>query len=320
MLLIVCRLIVCGEHIIGDAMDDIRAVFGERVRELRHAAGLSQEQLADRSGLHRTYVGSVERGERNISLRNIQRLAVALGAGLDGFFGGLQVTSRGSRSAKDKRSNGDDREALASTPLPVRPNGFNPNADLPYACTTEHIQEAMDDFIEFLGLINAQLYSRGIDRIETIMMAANFSSMVGEFVKTAIARHCPGLARNRYHNGHPDLVPDGLFPGNSVQHASEGIEVKASRNDSGWQGHNPEDTWLMVFVFDSNCQRDAYDPEASAYPFRFKRALGARLTKSDWSFSGRSARSRRTITASVVASGYQKMGANWIYQGPESQL
>jgi transcriptional regulator with XRE-family HTH domain len=53
--------------------------FGELVRTKREAAGLSQEELAFRVGLHRTYVGSVERGERNITLANIYRLAKALG-------------------------------------------------------------------------------------------------------------------------------------------------------------------------------------------------------------------------------------------------
>lgn len=62
----------------GDARDHGRRAFGARVRELRTGSGLSQEQLAERSGLHRTYVSSVERGQRNVGLDNILRLAAAL--------------------------------------------------------------------------------------------------------------------------------------------------------------------------------------------------------------------------------------------------
>lgn len=53
--------------------------FGRRVRERRHALGWSQMRLAEESALHFTYISSVERGERNISLQNILRLAAALG-------------------------------------------------------------------------------------------------------------------------------------------------------------------------------------------------------------------------------------------------
>lgn len=52
--------------------------FGARVRERRLELGYSQERLAEIAGLHRNYVGSLERGERNVALMNILRLAVAL--------------------------------------------------------------------------------------------------------------------------------------------------------------------------------------------------------------------------------------------------
>ncbi len=54
------------------------AALGGAIRELRRDAGISQERLADRSGLHRTYVGGIERGERNVSFGNLLRLASAL--------------------------------------------------------------------------------------------------------------------------------------------------------------------------------------------------------------------------------------------------
>jgi transcriptional regulator with XRE-family HTH domain len=57
---------------------DARKIFAARLRQIRQIKGLSQEELADRAGLHRTYVGSVERGERNISIDNIECLAKAL--------------------------------------------------------------------------------------------------------------------------------------------------------------------------------------------------------------------------------------------------
>jgi transcriptional regulator with XRE-family HTH domain len=53
-------------------------MFGKRIRELRLKAGLSQEALADLAGVHRNYLGETERGLRNISLRNILKLAAAL--------------------------------------------------------------------------------------------------------------------------------------------------------------------------------------------------------------------------------------------------
>ena len=53
--------------------------FGERIRDLRKECGWSQEGFAEECGLDRTYMGGVERGERNLGLRNIERIADALG-------------------------------------------------------------------------------------------------------------------------------------------------------------------------------------------------------------------------------------------------
>ena len=57
----------------------VRKAFGDRVRAVRHQASVSQEELALRCGLDRSYIGQVERGERNLSLENIYRIAGGLG-------------------------------------------------------------------------------------------------------------------------------------------------------------------------------------------------------------------------------------------------
>lgn len=61
-----------------DASRDILIKFGERVRDLRKEKGLSQEQLSFLANLHRTYIGMIERGEKNITLVNIEKIAIAL--------------------------------------------------------------------------------------------------------------------------------------------------------------------------------------------------------------------------------------------------
>jgi transcriptional regulator with XRE-family HTH domain len=63
--------------------------FGEHIRTIRKAQGLSQEQLAELSGLHRNYIGGVERGERNLALLNIIRIAHALGMSPSELLKGL---------------------------------------------------------------------------------------------------------------------------------------------------------------------------------------------------------------------------------------
>jgi hypothetical protein len=196
------------------------------------------------------------------------------------------------------------------------PGGFNQNALIPCGIIVEHIRNAMIEFTEFLGFIDTQLCTKGMERFEDMLMPANFSSMVGEFMAASIPTHCKTVVKNAYHNGHPDILPAGKFPNNAARHAgADGVEVKASRYLKAWQGHNPEDVWLMVFVFASGRPADKAKG-ITPKPFRFLLVAGALLEKNDWLFAGRSATSRRTITASVTRTGYDKMMANWIYKAP----
>ena len=65
---------------------DLKIVFGQHVRRLRRDLGLSQEALAEKADLHRNYIGGIERGERNVGLINVGRLASALDVSVAEFF------------------------------------------------------------------------------------------------------------------------------------------------------------------------------------------------------------------------------------------
>ena len=69
--------------------DDVLIRFGRRVRELRASQDYSQEAFAAACGVDRTYMGGIERGERNLALRNIERIALALGISLSELLEGV---------------------------------------------------------------------------------------------------------------------------------------------------------------------------------------------------------------------------------------
>jgi transcriptional regulator with XRE-family HTH domain len=68
---------------------DILLRFGKRVRELRQEQGYSQENFASACGLDRTYMGGIERGERNLALRNIEKIADTLGISISELMEGV---------------------------------------------------------------------------------------------------------------------------------------------------------------------------------------------------------------------------------------
>ena len=71
----------------------IQSRFGSKLKCLRSQLGLSQEELASRAGLHRTYIGGIERGERNVSLANIYKLARAVDLSLGELLAGIDDES-----------------------------------------------------------------------------------------------------------------------------------------------------------------------------------------------------------------------------------
>ncbi|CAH0122647.1 hypothetical protein PAE9249_05219 [Paenibacillus sp. CECT 9249] len=80
---------------------DIRLEFGQRCKELRARSGMSQEMLAYRSGLDRSYISGVERGDRNISIINIEKIAAALKVSIEYLFSGERFSATPAYQQKD---------------------------------------------------------------------------------------------------------------------------------------------------------------------------------------------------------------------------
>lgn len=83
---------------------ELQRIFGRNVRALREQRNLSQEGLADELGVHRTYIGGVERGERNLTLRSVERFSASLGEDPLALLGAPRPRSTGLRAA----ATGDD--------------------------------------------------------------------------------------------------------------------------------------------------------------------------------------------------------------------
>ena len=79
-------------------MSDIAKVIGQRIRNYRTTAGLSQEKLAELSGCHPTYIGQLERGEKNATIESIEKIASALNVSLSKLFEQLGGHSTGGRN------------------------------------------------------------------------------------------------------------------------------------------------------------------------------------------------------------------------------
>lgn len=196
-------------------------------------------------------------------------------------------------------------------PIQLESRYVNRNASLPYGLQVAEVEVAVAETYRLLNGLNDYLVGAGFHSLEDLLLGNSFSGIISEFLVKNMARASAVLEANLKVGGHPDLLPKGHYSSNLVLKGSEGIEVKSSVQRGGWQGHNPEECWLMVFRYAVGDQEDG-----TKLPFTFVEVLCAKVEKSDWTFSGRKGDSRRTPTASLKASGVEKLRRNFLYRIP----
>ena len=187
----------------------------------------------------------------------------------------------------------------------------NRSLPLPYGLKVSEVEHAAAETYRLFHGLNDYLRENRFRPLEELILGNSLSGIISEFLVRNIAQASTTLVPNLKVGGYPDLLPKGHYSSNLVLKGAEGIEVKASIQKGGWQGHNPEDCWLMVFRYIVGKQRSG-----ESVPLTFIEILCARLKKSDWSFSGRKGSSRRTPTASITTTGVEKLRRNFLYRFP----
>ena len=201
--------------------------------------------------------------------------------------------------------------AQGVTTVRVQPDStkFNQQAALPYELRLADFELAMQDLYDLLFDINTAMVSRGLQRLEETVRPAIFSGILSDALTASVARHSRVLTENRFHNGHPDLIPQGRYPNNAVKAGEHGVEVKATKGKGGVDTHGARNAWLCVFRW----QLDATtQPVVSRAPTRIVEIVLAELTVADFRRNPRGELGTRT--ASPNRAGLAKLRANWIYR------
>jgi hypothetical protein len=196
---------------------------------------------------------------------------------------------------------------------PTDQSGLVEEAELPYHLAPRDVVRLVEDLHDLLHDINRMLVDRGYERMEELLDPAGFSGFISRTIVDRIARLSRALERNLYHNGYPDLLPRGAYPGSAVQHGDRGgLEVKASRGNSSWQAHGPRAGWFLVVQFDLD--HDESKAQQDREPTRVLAVLLAELLESDWSWQPAAPGRIRSGTASIKPSGAMKLrrGAAWV--------
>lgn len=186
---------------------------------------------------------------------------------------------------------------------------FNQAAGLPYSLRLQDFELAMQDVYDFFYDVNTYLLSKSLQRLDDMLRPANMSGMISDMLTTSLAKHSRALTVNLYHNGHPDLIVDGVYPGNAVKSGSEGIEIKSSRKKGGAvDTHGARDQWFCAFVYQVD---NTTEPKTARRPMIFTEVYLAPVTLADFRKNPRGELGTRTAT--LDRAGLVKLRQHWVY-------
>ena len=187
---------------------------------------------------------------------------------------------------------------------------FNKVAQLPYELRLRDFEMAMQDVYDFFFDVNSYLSKKGLQRLDEMLRPAIMSGVLSDMLTASLAKHSRVLIENQYFNGHPDLIVQGIYPGNAVKAGAEGIEIKTTRKTGGAvDTHGARNQWMCVFVYNLDTETE---PACDRKPMSFTEIYLGQVTVEDFRRNPRGELGTRTAT--LHRDGIKKLRENWIYR------
>lgn len=191
----------------------------------------------------------------------------------------------------------------------VQLDKFNQNAVYPYELRLQDFQMAMQDVYDFFFDVNTYLSGKGLQRLDDMLRPAIMSGVLSDMLTASLAQHSRVLTENRYFNGHPDLVVQGIYPGNSIKAGTDGVEIKTTRKSGGAvDTHGAREQWMCVFVYIVD---NTTEPVTERSPLTFSEIYLGSVTVDDFRRNARGELGTRTAT--LHKEGVKKLHENWVY-------
>ena len=223
--------------------EKLAAAVAAAVAELRRKERYTLDELADRSGLHRTTIGLVERGERLLSITSADQLATALGMQLSELVGYAE------RQLLAEESDGHDSLVKTATIVPrankriVNPEHAANDRQMRsmIGVGSEALLAAIEETYDTIDLIDDELMAKMSPPVSKLVELANLSSMLGNLLGSGFSNASGGAyARNRPH-AFPDLVPQ--------RPELPDLELKTALESNSPKGHLPKAGTYITFRY-----------------------------------------------------------------------
>ena len=186
---------------------------------------------------------------------------------------------------------------------------FNGDANLPYQLRVGDFSLVMQDIYDFFFDVNSHLFGKGIKRLDEMLRPAAMSGLISDMISASMARHSRVLVDNQYHNGHPDLIVNGVYANDSVKAGEQGVEIKSTRKAGGAvDTHGAREQWMCVFVYRVDNETE---PAVERRPMKFTEIYLGYVTVDDFRRNPRGELGTRTAT--LDRDGIKKLRSNWIY-------